>query len=229
MTVIQRPNKLRIAGILAGLLISIPIFTAAFFSSDALFTRASDEIPRDVVANSIGKTDAKITWTTDRHVQSVIEYGTSPDELTSYAPEVKSTKDHSVDLTFLSSSTTYYFQIRVGDQVYENGGVPWSFTTKSMTGEEPVRQVKGVSTGLSGFPSDPTGKVSSTSATLLKCEKTSCETIKNQLGKGCSAEDYLKCLSQGSLTPSPISSLTIYTTPFPTPTNILIVSNTFNL
>jgi hypothetical protein len=40
---------------------------------------------------------------------------------------------HSVSLTSLRPATTYYFRIRVGEEVFDNGGIPYSFKTKADT------------------------------------------------------------------------------------------------
>jgi hypothetical protein len=36
----------------------------------------------------------------------------------------------------LAEATTYYFQIKSGDQLFDNGGVPWTFTTLKQTEPE---------------------------------------------------------------------------------------------
>ncbi|MCS7093217.1 MAG: fibronectin type III domain-containing protein [Patescibacteria group bacterium] len=94
-------------------------------------TRAADFEPRDVVVSNIEKNSARITWSTGAETQGIIEYGTSPTALNFFAPEPTREKNHSVDLTLLSPGTTYYFIIRINEKRYDNGGVPWSFTTKS--------------------------------------------------------------------------------------------------
>lgn len=229
LSVINKPQKLRILGIVAGLLISIPLFGAMYFSGNNFFARASDEHPRDVLVTSIGKSEASIAWTTDRNAQAVIEYGTSPTELISFAPEAEAKKDHQIDLTFLAPSTTYYFQIRIGNEVYDNGGVPWTFTTRSISGVDPIKQVKGITTRLTGIPGDE--KESTGSATLTKdcSELTSCDEVKSYLGNGCSARDYVQCLASPPTASGSASTVTSSYTPVPLPTSILINSNVCNM
>lgn len=73
---------------------------------------------------------ATITWTTDKAVQSVVEYGATPASLLLRAPEADATTNHQVVLSPLKSGQTYYFRIRVGDDVYDNNGINFSFKTK---------------------------------------------------------------------------------------------------
>jgi hypothetical protein len=109
-------------------------------------------------------------------------------------------------LTLLSPSTTYYFQIRIGDKKFDNGGVPWTFTTKAVE--------KTVSPEPSPTPTsviNPTSIATPTPIQSLKvdssgniCNETDCQKIKEKLGKGCTTQDYFKCLLK--LTPTITSS-----------------------
>lgn len=168
-------------------------------------TRASDEEPRDVVVSNIAKNSATISWSTGVDTQAVIEYGTSPTALNFFAPEATKEKNHSVDLTLLSPSTTYYFQIRIGDKKYDNGGVPWTFTTKST--EESKTTIPSPTTknsSLSSQKATPTPiqrlKIDESTPTPQVCNETDCEKIKEKLGKGCSTQDYFLCIKK--LTPT---------------------------
>jgi hypothetical protein len=97
--------------------------------SDTVFVRAGNFKPKNVAIVDIQKNSARIKWTSDSETQSVVEYGSSPTSLTFFAPEATKTKDHLVELNLLTSGNTYYFQIRTGDKVFDNEGVPWTFTT----------------------------------------------------------------------------------------------------
>ena len=77
-----------------------------------------------------GKT-AIVVWSTDKAAQGVVEYGTSPASLLLRSLEADPTTDHRVSLSPLKSNTSYYFRIRIGDQVYDNSGIPYSFKTKA--------------------------------------------------------------------------------------------------
>jgi hypothetical protein len=225
LNVVNKPDRLRILGIVAGLLISIPLFGSFYLSGNSFFARASDEHPRDVLVTSVGKSEATIAWTTDRNTQAVIEYGSSPTELISFAPEAESKKDHQVEMTFLAPSTTYYFVIRIGNEVYDNGGVPWTFTTSSLSGEDPLKQVKGITTRLTGIPDDSI-KDSTMSATLTKpCTELTCDEVKTYLGRGCSARDYVQCLANPRTATGSSAVQSISYTPVPLPTSVQIISN----
>ncbi len=186
--------------------IGLVLFVVLVVFSFRIFgTRASDEEPRDVVVSNIGKNSATISWSTGVDTQGVIEYGTSPTALNFFAPEATKEKNHSVDLTLLSPSTTYYFQIRIGDKKYDNGGVPWTFTTKST--EESKSTIPSptiTNSSSSSQKATPTPiqrlKIDESTPTPQVCEETDCEKIKEKLGRGCSTQDYFLCIKR--LTPT---------------------------
>ncbi len=225
-TIVKTPDKMRIFAIITGLLIGLPLCTYVFFSASGFFARASDEMPRDVSISTIDKSSATIHWTTDKETLSVIEYGLSPDSLALYAPELEPKQDHRVDLTLLTPATTYYFQIKHNETVYDNGGVPWTFTTKSIDGAE-LEQVKGIATRLTPMATKPPDPTATVALSTSSCKETTCEAIQSKLGKGCSAKDYVQCLAgKGTLSPSlPLSYYYGTPIPSPTPTSVIINSN----
>ncbi len=77
------------------------------------------------------KTSATITWQTDKNAMGVVEYGANQASLLLRALENTPTTSHRVVLSPLKPGTVYYFRIRVGDEVYDNNGLPYSFRTKS--------------------------------------------------------------------------------------------------
>ncbi|KKS44947.1 MAG: putative secreted protein containing fibronectin type III-like protein [Candidatus Gottesmanbacteria bacterium GW2011_GWA2_42_18] len=179
--------------------IGVVVFVGLVFLYFSVFgTRAADFEPRDVVVSNIEKNSVRATWATGVDTQGVVEYGTTPTALNFFAPEATKGKTHSLDLTLLSPNTTYYFDIRVGDKKYDNGGVPWTFTTK------------GAESSVAAPTSAPTQAVSASEPTPFQrlqisdgtnCTETDCEKIKLLLGKGCSTQDYFLCLKK--LTPTP--------------------------
>jgi hypothetical protein len=120
----------KILSITVGGLLALVLVFIGFRLVQGVFTKAADAAPREVVITAITQNTARIGWSTDQETQAVIEYGTSPTALNFFAPEPAKTAKHTVDLTLLSPNTTYYFQVRIGDEKYDNGGVPWSFMTK---------------------------------------------------------------------------------------------------
>ena len=121
-------------GVLAGLVVVV----GGFLLVQNVFTKASDSAPRDLIINGITTNSAKLSWTTDQETQGVIEYGASPTSLNLFAPEPQQQKTHTVEITLLSPATSYYFQIRIGETKYDNGGVPWTFSTKIAGSDVPV-------------------------------------------------------------------------------------------
>ena len=119
------------AKITIGLVASVVVVIGGFLVIQNIITKASDTAPRDVIISGIATNTAKITWTTDQETQGVVEYGSSPTALNLFAPESQKTKSHSVDITLLSPATSYYFQVRIGETKFDNGGVPWTFSTKA--------------------------------------------------------------------------------------------------
>lgn len=229
-TIVKTPDKMRIFAVITGLLIGLPLCTYAFFSASSFFASASDEVPRDVSVASITRSTAVIHWTTDKETLSVIEYGLSPGELTLYAPELSAKREHEVELTLLTPGTTYYFQIKNQETVYDNAGVPWTFTTKTSDGEE-LEEVKGITTRLTPVATKVPTKAPAQKLSTSSCSETSCEAIKSKLGKGCSAKDYVQCISKGGVV-SPTLPLGYYygnpipsPTLSPTPTSVIINSN----
>lgn len=215
----------KLASIIIGIIIAILLMVMGFRFVQNILIRAEDIAPRDVVVSDITQNSAKITWVTGRETQAVVEYGTTPTALNFFAPETQKSTSHSVDLTLLSPQTTYYFQIRIGDKKFDNGGVPWSFTTKATATTQPVTLPTPTSSLLSPTPTS-TAKTST-------CNETDCQKIKEKIGKGCTARDYSLCLLKPTptlivapkitLSPETISSPTPSVSPeatsSPTPTS----------
>lgn len=185
----------------AAVIVGIAVFVGLVVGYFAIFgTRAADFEPRDVIVSNIEKNSVRATWATGVETQGIVEYGTTPTALNFFAPEATKTKTHTTDLTLLSPNTTYYFDVRVGDTKYDNGGVPWTFTTKGA--ESSV-------VGPTVLPTKPAVAVTQpTPFQELKipdgtegCTETDCTLIKAKLGKGCSTQDYFKCVRK--LTPTP--------------------------
>jgi len=113
--------------LLVGVLGVLGVNTAKTYMGGA----SADTQPKNVLAkpNDDGKT-ATITWSSDKSTIGVVEYGTSPAALLLRAPESESTITHSVVLSPLKANVSYYFRIRVGEEVFDNNGIPYSFKTK---------------------------------------------------------------------------------------------------
>ncbi|KKQ24982.1 MAG: putative secreted protein containing fibronectin type III-like protein [Candidatus Roizmanbacteria bacterium GW2011_GWC2_37_13] len=190
----NNPALKKILAIVIGIILFIILVFAAF----RIFgTQAADLEPVDVVVSNIEKNSAQLSWATGTDTQAVVEYGTSPTALNFFAPEATKGKTHSLDLTLLSPSTTYYFDIRVGDKKYDNGGVPWTFTTKGVENSVVPSPSPTSSAATQPTPIQTLEIPDGTSG----CTETDCEAIKAKLGKGCSTQDYFLCVKK--LTPTP--------------------------
>jgi hypothetical protein len=187
----NNPKLIKIASIIIGIIIFIFL---VYLSFKIFGTRAADFEPRDVVVSNIEKNSVRLSWATGVDTQGVVEYGTTPTALNFFAPEAAKVKTHSQDLTLLSPNTSYYFDIRIGDQKYDNGGVPWTFTTKSVETSLPV-----ATPTLAVSQPTPVQRLEISDGTV--CNETDCTKIKEKLGKGCSTQDYFLCIKK--LTPTP--------------------------
>ncbi len=199
----------KIASIVIGFIIAILLLVMGFKFIQNTFIRAEDITPRDVVVTDLTQNSVKITWATGKETQGVVEYGTTPTSLNFFAPETQKTISHSVDLTLLSPNSTYYFQIRIGDQKFDNGGVPWSFTTKGAGTTQPANPIP-------TQPSSPTQPPATPTTATSTCNENDCQKIKEKIGKGCSARDYSLCIVKP--TPTLIVAPKITITPTDTPT-----------
>ena len=88
-----------------------------------------------VAATSDTSTTATITWSTDEPSSSSVAYGTSPGSLTSTATGTGLTTTHSVSISGLTPSTTYYYDVTSTDGAGNSStspatsGSPASFVT----------------------------------------------------------------------------------------------------
>ncbi len=204
-------NLKKALAIVIGVVLGIIVIFLAFTLAQNVLTRATNVKPQDVVISSVTQNSAKVTWTTDQETLSNIEYGTSATALSFSAPETEKTKSHSVDLTLLSKSTTYYFQIAVGGQKYDNGGIPWTFTTRSGEGDSQTGGANPIASPTAALTTAvtpttlPTAIPSPTVVITGGCNFSNCEDMKANFGKGCTTQDYFKCVRKTTptLTPTP--------------------------
>ncbi len=112
--------------LLAGALVVMGIGTVRNYLGSA----AAGLEPKNVTAlsNSDGR-GAVINWQSDGESMGVVEYGTTPASLLLRAVESEAVIIHKVSLAPLKSGVNYYYRIRVGDDVFDNGGIPYSFKT----------------------------------------------------------------------------------------------------
>jgi hypothetical protein len=102
---------------------------------------AAETEPKNVIAepDEDGKS-ASVSWVSDKATQGVVEYGTNPASLLLRAVETEATTDHKILLSPLKSGVTYYYRIRIGEEIFDNSGVPYTFKVAN-TGNEVVPTV----------------------------------------------------------------------------------------
>ena len=187
--------------LIAGIVLSLLLLVGGFVLVQGLPGRASDEEPRDVIVSDITNNSAIISFATGSKAQGVVEYGLSPTTLNLLAPESEASTSHEVELTLLSEGATYYFQISIGGKKYDNAGVPWTFSTKA----EGASSSNGALVSPTRKPLSPTIRVLMTDGPS-QCTETSCERIKLKLGKGCTTQDYVKCIKTRGPTQRPMTT-----------------------
>ena len=96
--------------------------------------------------SSISLTGAQIGWTTNVETTHLIEYGTSSGNYTSTTMQSSSpSTGHSVTLSGLSPSTTYYYHVKNYHAEYGNPvSVEYSFATTSETAPTTAQRKRGV-------------------------------------------------------------------------------------
>ena len=119
-------------------LILFLIGTGSIFGINAAKTylsgAAAGEDPQNVKVQA-DVASATISWQSEKEVMGVVEYGANQASLMLRAIETQQSTVHRVILSPLKEETTYYFRIRVGETIYDNNGIPYSFKTKPATAE----------------------------------------------------------------------------------------------
>jgi hypothetical protein len=200
-------NTKKYLPILIGGLVSIPLAIGAFFLTQGAMARANTAKPVNVKVTNISDSKAIITWTTDQESQGVVEYGSTPDKINIYAPEISEKTVHKVELTLLTPNTPYYYRIRIGEEVYDNEGIAWTFRTKGEGGIEPTSSAQDDPDALPTVEVliNPILRLPTATASIMLYEPTKpptcpnttdCELIKAKLGKECSSAEYVACLKK---------------------------------
>jgi len=124
-------------------------------SNEAYANPTSSDTTPPVISNvqvsSITHNSAVVTWMTDEQSTSLVQYGTSSNTWGNYpnsAGNSSMVTSHSVTLTGLSGSTTYYF--RVGSTDVTGNGPASSAETAFATNSTPDLEVQGLPVNLTG-------------------------------------------------------------------------------
>jgi len=121
--------------IIIGIFLAIALIIGLVLGIDKirnLFGQAAGkQQPQGIRATNIKANSATIVWQTASPAIGQIEYGTTPGSFLLRAAETNQTSNHSLTLSPLLPETIYYFRVRIGEQIYDNNGAPYSFTTKA--------------------------------------------------------------------------------------------------
>lgn len=166
----------------------IAVTQAKIFMSGA----TSDVEPANVTAVSSedGKS-ATISWTSEKESIAKIEYGTTAASLVLMMADSVATTNHNLTLSQLRPATNYYYRIRVGDEVFDNGGMPYIFKTKG----EAVSTITPIPTIVSGTPSTVVPSTSGKIVCDMKTDYNKDGTI--------NSKDVITCKNQGGVIPTP--------------------------
>ena len=111
---------------------------------------------KNIRVSNISDSNATITWTTDKPTAGFIVWGTSQGSLTKTENENTSGQkyyNHSINLSGLSPSTKYFYKINSEGSTFDNGGIPWQFTTGStLSSSKDSMLVSGTVINASGVP-----------------------------------------------------------------------------
>lgn len=80
------------------------------------------------IPSSDGKS-ATITFTSNEPSVAIVEFGTTAAKLVLMVADSNRTTSHRLILSMLRPETNYYYRIRIGDRVFDNGGMPYIFKT----------------------------------------------------------------------------------------------------
>jgi len=155
-----KTNKKTITIVLVSLF-GIAIIVGAVLSMGKIRTflggAAAGSTPEGVRVTNITANSATVIWQTTKSVAGQIEYGTTPGSFLLRNTETAQTSDHSLVLSPLLPETIYYFRIRIGEEVYDENGAPYSFTTKGAVASVPTLPT---STPLASVTEAPSATVS---------------------------------------------------------------------
>ena len=139
---------------------------------------------------------ATVVWASDKAVQGVVEYGTTPASLLLRSLETDATASHKVNLTPLKPNTSYYFRIRVGDQVFDNSGIPYSFKTKANSEATLVPTTPVVAPTVALVPTIASG----VTGTCTRTTDYNGDGVINSI-------DYISCIKNGGSAPVAVPTI----------------------
>lgn len=144
-------NVFKSIALFLGLALSLGILVVGVLSLRSFLTRATGSSePQNVRTANITDANASVLWETSQQTQGIVRFATDPNSFSLgnssgllFAAETSPSTKHEVKLSFLKPSTTYYYEIAIGDNVYDQTGIvkenkhlPYTFTTAKATSSE---------------------------------------------------------------------------------------------
>jgi hypothetical protein len=139
-------KNLLITGVL--LVVGVVAFFAVNMTLNFFTKAAGNTDPREVKLkyNSDGRS-AVISFVTEKPNIAMVEYGSSPNGLTSKFVEKSPVSMHSLELANMKPATTYYYHLKIGDKVYDNDGIPFTLKSKNAVVENVVSDTTPIASG----------------------------------------------------------------------------------
>ncbi|QQG41961.1 MAG: fibronectin type III domain-containing protein [Candidatus Woesebacteria bacterium] len=126
-------KKNKIPTILGIVILLVGIFAGVFFlGMNQVFRIGADSsiAPKDIRISNISDTSATISWVTDKETLSFISWGESKSSLNKTDGENNAKLSiHAITLTGLKAGTKYFYKINSDGTMFDNGGIPWEFST----------------------------------------------------------------------------------------------------
>ena len=127
----KKKSIILIITIIVGILITVGLVLSMDKIRSIFSGAASKQKPQGVRVTNVSANSATIVWQTPSVVAGQIEYGTTPGSFLLRASETTQKTNHNLTLSPLLPETIYYFRIRINEEIYDENGAPYSFTTKS--------------------------------------------------------------------------------------------------
>lgn len=134
----------KIPTLLGIVVLIVGIFTGVFFlGMKQIFRIGADAsvAPKDIRVANVSDTSATISWTTDKETSSFILWGESQGSVNKPEQETESNTKyftHSITVSGLKPNKTYFYKINSEGDTFDNGGIPWEFTTGAELGINPL-------------------------------------------------------------------------------------------
>lgn len=128
-------KKSTIPTILGIIILLLGVFAGVFALRNAQVFKIganTDISPKDIRVSNITDNSSTISWTTDKETSGFIAWGSSQGDTSKVAQEDTSSQkyfSHSISLSGLSPNTNYFYKINSDGTNFDNGGIPWQFTT----------------------------------------------------------------------------------------------------